>query len=81
MMEEVPDEQMPNGKIPIDHLIDAHQDLFHIICGGQLWDKNPKKIDKPVEEIVPKKYHEHLFVFVKKESERMSSQKIMGSWY
>ena len=52
-MEEVPDEEMPNGEILINHLIDAHQDLFHIIRGGQSWDKNPKKIDKPVEEIVP----------------------------
>ena len=72
-MEEVSDEEMPNGEIPIDHLINTHQDLFHIICGGQLWDKNLKKIDKPIEEIVPKKYHEHLSVFLKKESERMPS--------
>ena len=48
---------------------------FCIICGGQLWDKNPKKIDKPGEEIVPKKYHEHLSVFLKKEFKRMPSQK------
>ena len=69
-MEEVPDEQMPNGEIPIDHLIEARKDLFRIIHGWQSWNKNPKKIDKPVEEIVPKKYHEHLSVFLKKESER-----------
>ena len=65
-MEEVPDEEMPNGEIPIDHPIEARKDLFRIICGGQSWDKNPKKIDKPVEEIVPKKYHEHLSVFLKR---------------
>ena len=70
-MEEVPDEQMSNGDILIDHPIEAREDLFRIIRGGQLWDKNPKKIDKPVEEIVPKKYHEHLSMFLKKESERM----------
>ena len=70
-IEEVPDEEMPNGEILIDHQIEAHQDLFHNIHGGQSWDKNPKKIDKPVEELVPKKYHEHLSVFLKKESERM----------
>ena len=70
-MEEVPDEQMPNGEILIDHPIEAREDLFHIICGGQSWDRNPKQIDKSVEEIVPKKYHEHLSVFLKKESERM----------
>ena len=70
-MEEVPDEEMPNGEISINHLINAHQYLFHIIRGGQSWDNNSKKIDKPVEEIVPKKYYEHLSVFSKKESERM----------
>ena len=74
-IEEVPDEEMPNGEISIDHLINAHQELFHIICGGQSQDKNLKKIDKPVEEIVPKKYYEHLSVFLKKESERMPSRK------
>ena len=67
-MEEVPDEQMPNGEIPIDHPIEAREDLFRIIRGGQSWDKS-------VEEIVPKKYHEHLSVFLKKESERMPLQK------
>ena len=71
MMKEVPDEEMPNGKILINHLIKAHQDLFCNICGGKLWDKNSKKIDKPVEELVPKKYHEHLSVLLKKELERM----------
>ena len=75
-MEEVPDEQMPNGEIPIDHSIEAREDLFRIIRGGQSWDKNPKKIDKPVEEIVPKKYHEHLSMFLKKESERMPLRKL-----
>jgi len=72
-MEEVLDKEMPSGEIPINHPINAHQDLFRIICGGKSWDKNLKKIDKPVEEIVPKKYHEHLSVFLKKESERMPS--------
>ena len=49
-----------NGEILINHLIEAQEDLFRIIRGGQSWDKNLKKIDKPVEEIVLKKYHEHL---------------------
>ena len=33
-MEEVPDEQMPNGEIPIDHSIEAREDPFRIIRGG-----------------------------------------------
>ena len=40
-MEEVPDEQMPNGEILIDHPIEAREDLFRIIRGAQSWDKNP----------------------------------------
>ena len=66
-MEEVPDEEMPNGEIPIDCPINSC-----IIHGGQLWDKNLKKIEKSVEEIVHKKYYasEYLFVFLK-DLERM----------
>jgi hypothetical protein len=55
-MEEVPDEEMPNGERPIiiDELDeDSQEDLVHKICGGQSWDPNPKVVDKPVEELVP----------------------------
>ena len=76
-MEEVPDEEMPNGEIPIED----REDLFRTIRGGQSWDKNPQKIDKPVEEIVPKKYHEHLSVFLKKGVRKDAFAKTMGSWY
>jgi hypothetical protein len=69
-MEEVPDEEMPNGEklIMIEELRkDDQDDLVHIIRGGQSWDPNPKVIDKPVEEWVPKQYHDYLSVFQKKE--------------
>ena len=74
-IEEVLDKEMPNGEVLIDHLIKAHQDLSHNICREQSWNKNAKKIDKLVEELIPEKYHEHLSMFLKKESERMPLQK------
>ena len=74
-MEEVPDEDMPNGEKPIMIEEEDQKDLFRFIRGGQSWDPNPPKIDKPVEETVPKKYHEYLSVFQKKESERMPLRK------
>jgi hypothetical protein len=75
MMEEVPDEDMPNGDSPIMIEEDHQKDLFRFIRGGQSWDPNPPKIDKPVEELVPKTYHDYLSVFQKKESERMPLRK------
>jgi hypothetical protein len=77
-MEEIPDEEMPNGEKPImiEELgKDDRDDLVHIIRGGQSWDPNPKVIDKPVEEWVPKQYHNYLFVFQKEDSERMPLRK------
>jgi hypothetical protein len=74
-MEEVPDEDMPNGDSPITIEEDDQKDLFRFIRGGQSWDPNPLKIDKPVEELVPKTYHDYLSVFQKKESERMPKRK------
>lgn len=68
-MEEVPDEEMPNGESLIMIEEDDQRDLFRFICGGQSWNPNPPKIDKTMEELVPEKYHEHLSVFQKKESE------------
>ena len=75
-MEEVPDEDMPNGDRLIMIEEDDQKDLFQFIHGGQSWDPNPPKIDKPVEELVPKKYHDYLSVFQKKESERMPLRKL-----
>jgi hypothetical protein len=56
-MEEVPDEEMPNGERPImiDKLDeDSQENVVHKIHGGQSWDPNPKVINKPVEELVLK---------------------------
>jgi hypothetical protein len=56
-MEEVPDEEMPDGERPImiDELDeDSQENVVHKIRGGQSWDPNPKVINKPVEELVPK---------------------------
>jgi hypothetical protein len=56
-MEEVPDEEMPNGErlIMINELDeDSQENVVHKIHGGQSWDLNPKVINKPVEELVPK---------------------------
>ena len=77
-MEEVPDEEMPNGEglIMIEEEDDWH-DLFQAIRGGQSWNKNPEKIDTPMEETVLEKYHEYLLVFQKKKLERMPLRK---SW-
>jgi hypothetical protein len=75
-MEEVPDEDMPNGDSPITIKEDDQKDLFRFIRGGQSWDPNPPKVGKPVEElVVPKMYHDYLSVFQKKESERMPLRK------
>jgi predicted aspartyl protease len=43
MMEEVPDEDMPNGDSPITIKEDDQKDLFQFIRGGQSWDPNPPK--------------------------------------
>ena len=59
-MEEVPDEEMPNGErlIMIDELDEVSQeDLVYKIHGGQSWDPNPKVVNKPVEELVPEQFH------------------------
>ena len=69
MMEEVEDEEMPNGEVPIMIEKEEQKQTFRAVCGGQSWDKNIVKVEKPVEEWVPKVYHEHLSVFQKKESE------------
>ena len=66
---------MPNGDDLIMIEEDNQQNLFQFIYGGQLWDRNPPKITQPVEELVPKKYHEYLSVFQKKELERMPLRK------
>jgi hypothetical protein len=79
MMEEVPDEEMPNGErlIMIDELDeDSQEDLVHKICGGQSWDLNPKVVNKPVEELVPEQFHDFLSVFQKKELEHMLLRKL-----
>lgn len=44
-MEEIPDEEMPNGERPtmIEELgKDDQDDIVHIICGGQSWDPIPR---------------------------------------
>jgi hypothetical protein len=74
-MEEVPDEDMPNGDSLIMIEEDDQKDLFQFIRGGQSWDPNPPKVDKPMEELVPETYHDYLSVFQKKESERMLLRK------
>ena len=74
-VEEVPDEDMPNGDSPITIEEDDRRDLFRFIRGGQSWDPNPPKLNRSVEELVPEKYHEYLSVFQKKESERMPLRK------
>jgi hypothetical protein len=74
MVEEVPDEIIPNGEEPIKIEKNDLNDLFQFICGGQSWNPNPLKIDKSVEELV-EKYHKYLSVFQKKESERMLKRK------
>ena len=74
MMEEVPDEEMPNGDNSI--MIEGEGNQQDQFQGGQSWNKNPEKSNKSVEEIVPEKYHEYLSVFKKKESERMPLQKL-----
>ena len=74
-VEEVPDEEMPNGETLIMIEEDDQKDLFWFICGGQSWNLNPQKVDKTVEELVPEKYHNYLSVFQKKESERMLLRK------
>ena len=75
MMEEVEDEEMPNGEVPIMIEKEEQKQTFRAVHGGQSWDKNIVKVEKPVEEWVPKVYHEHLSVFQKKESERMPVRK------
>src|ERR1700723_2396547 len=40
-VEEVPDEDMPNGDSPITIEEDDRRDLFRFIRGGQSWDPNP----------------------------------------
>jgi Retroviral aspartyl protease len=74
-IEEVPDEDMPNGDSLIMIEEDDQKGLFQFIHGGQSWDPNPPMVDKPVEELVPKTYHDYLSVFQKKESERMLLRK------
>jgi hypothetical protein len=54
---------------------DSQEDLVHKIHGGQSWDLNPKVIDKPVEEFVPKQFHDFLLVFQKKKLEHMPLRK------
>jgi hypothetical protein len=79
MLEEVPDEEMPNGERPIminELDEDSQENVVHKICGGQSWDPNPKVINKPVEELVPKRFHNFLSVFQKSESERMPLRKL-----
>jgi hypothetical protein len=78
MMEEVPDEEMPNGErlIMIDELDeDSQEDLVHKIQGGQSWDPNPKVVNKPVEELVPEQFHDFPLVFQKKDAECMLLRK------
>jgi hypothetical protein len=77
-MEEVPDEEMPNGErlIMIDKLDeDSQENVVHKICGGQSWDLNPKVVNKPVEELLPKQFHDFLLVFQKRELECMLLRK------
>ena len=79
-MEEVPDEEMPNGDDSITTEDDDQWNIFQFICGGQSWDRNLPKITQPVEELVPKEYHEYLSVFQKKELEN-AFEEAVGSWY
>jgi hypothetical protein len=79
MMEELPDEEMPNGERPImiDELEeDSQEDLVHKIHGGQSWDLNPKIINKSVEELVPEQFHCFSLVFQKKELKHMLLRKL-----
>jgi hypothetical protein len=78
-MEEVPDEEMPNGErlIMIKELDeDSQEEVVHKIHGGQSWDSNPRVIDKPVEELVPEQFHDFLLIFQKKELECMLLRKL-----
>ncbi|KAF8229982.1 DNA/RNA polymerase, partial [Tricholoma matsutake] len=69
------DEEMPNGEVLIMIKKEEQRQTFRAIHGGQSWDKNIVKVEKPVEEWVPKACHEYLSVFQKKESEGMPVQK------
>jgi hypothetical protein len=74
-MEEVPDEDMPNGEdsIMIEEANDRDSIFRHIRSNGNK-SSNPVE-GKSAKELVPEKYHEYLSVFEKKESERMPLRK------
>ena len=57
---------------------DDQKDLFRFIHGGQSWDPNPPKIDKPVEELVCQRSTMIIFQYFRR---RNAIEEAMGSWY